>query len=592
MDSLRKIKYFLYFLPFLAFFWFFCSASSASNLYRVYDKIDYPYPSTSTNHVLYFTFGQTVPQSGRIVVSFQDDGISIPGGFDYQDLDLALAASGSDNFIEQPLSAVASSTSNGVSVVTGLGGQITITLNSASGFATGTQARLEMGTNATYGAAGDTRLVNAANTGAYWIDVKTYNAALNLLDRVKTFIVMIQAVHLNIAIGKMRGNGLPDGVLEASTTMTIMSLTTNYDADCRWSASSGKDYYEMTESFYSSEHIYHTDILTGLESAKCYAYYVRCYDRVTHEVNFDDYVIDFCVAPRGTGTGGGTGGGTGTGTGGGSGTGSGGAGGGGGGGGSGLGTGLGTGVFKPYPPDTNKPPAVSFSGWSYPSARVTLLQDNLKIDEVSAGGDSAFYFGIPTLKRGLYTFGMWALDSESLKSPVYSSTFWVEENTQTIISNIILPPTTRVASNAVPVGQDIKASGQAAPAEKVEVNLYFPQTKQTVGVREIVSLIDGKWQLSFPTKDLAKGIYELKARVFKTKVGWSAYGETIKCGVGEKPEEGPCSRSDINKDGKVNLVDFSILMYYWGTKDASADLNQDGKIDLVDFSIMMYCWTG
>lgn len=52
---------------------------------------------------------------------------------------------------------------------------------------------------------------------------------------------------------------------------------------------------------------------------------------------------------------------------------------------------------------------------------------------------------------------------------------------------------------------------------------------------------------------------------------------------------------DINKDGSINLSDFSILMYYWhDTPPANkcADINKDGTVDLADFSIMLYWWTG
>jgi len=52
---------------------------------------------------------------------------------------------------------------------------------------------------------------------------------------------------------------------------------------------------------------------------------------------------------------------------------------------------------------------------------------------------------------------------------------------------------------------------------------------------------------------------------------------------------------DINKDGHINIVDFSILMYFWHQTSPSnpcADLNKDGIVDLTDFSIMLYWWTG
>ena len=50
--------------------------------------------------------------------------------------------------------------------------------------------------------------------------------------------------------------------------------------------------------------------------------------------------------------------------------------------------------------------------------------------------------------------------------------------------------------------------------------------------------------------------------------------------------------SDLNGDNKVNLADFSILLYYWGTSSPLADLNSDGKVDLTDLSILLFNWTG
>jgi len=50
------------------------------------------------------------------------------------------------------------------------------------------------------------------------------------------------------------------------------------------------------------------------------------------------------------------------------------------------------------------------------------------------------------------------------------------------------------------------------------------------------------------------------------------------------------SEGDLSCDGNVNLADFSILMYYWGTNEAAADINEDELVNLVDFSVMMYYW--
>ena len=53
-----------------------------------------------------------------------------------------------------------------------------------------------------------------------------------------------------------------------------------------------------------------------------------------------------------------------------------------------------------------------------------------------------------------------------------------------------------------------------------------------------------------------------------------------------------CESSDIDFSYGVDLVDFSILLYWWEKENACTDQNQDGIVNLQDFSIMMYYWTG
>jgi hypothetical protein len=51
----------------------------------------------------------------------------------------------------------------------------------------------------------------------------------------------------------------------------------------------------------------------------------------------------------------------------------------------------------------------------------------------------------------------------------------------------------------------------------------------------------------------------------------------------------------VNRDTKINLVDFSVMAYWWRRSvDASnaSDLNCDLTVNLADFSILAYHWTG
>ncbi len=53
--------------------------------------------------------------------------------------------------------------------------------------------------------------------------------------------------------------------------------------------------------------------------------------------------------------------------------------------------------------------------------------------------------------------------------------------------------------------------------------------------------------------------------------------------------------ADFNGDNRIDIVDLSILLYYYWRSDAAAlryDLNHDGVVDFPDVSILMYYWTG
>lgn len=55
-----------------------------------------------------------------------------------------------------------------------------------------------------------------------------------------------------------------------------------------------------------------------------------------------------------------------------------------------------------------------------------------------------------------------------------------------------------------------------------------------------------------------------------------------------------CKGADFNDDGKVNSVDFSILLAFWQKlppfNNPCVDVNKDGQVNSVDFSILLYQW--
>lgn len=71
-------------------------------------------------------------------------------------------------------------------------------------------------------------------------------------------------------------------------------------------------------------------------------------------------------------------------------------------------------------------------------------------------------------------------------------------------------------------------------------------------------------------------------------------GGSSSSGGGGSRRSRACVGADSNRDGKVNLVDFSILIMFYNTRapfaNPCADINRDGKVNVIDFSILLTQW--
>ena len=216
--------------------------------------------------------------------------------------------------------------------------------------------------------------------------------------------------------------------------------------------------------------------------------------------------------------------------------------------------------------------------------------------KVLADAKAEFSAFIEELDQGVYTFGLWAEDKENRKTPTYSTTFWIDDGTQSTVSDIILPPTIEITDNEVDAGEIIEVFGYSIPGKTVEAWLYPVMSgdvpESLIVKQEAIALIDGKWTIFFNTTVMDNGQYKIKARVDMETIGISEFGQVWDVAIGGEVIEALCTGADLNQDGRVNITDFSILLYYWGSDNECADQNKDGTVDLIDFSIMMFYWTG
>jgi cysteine-rich repeat protein len=234
---------------------------------------------------------------------------------------------------------------------------------------------------------------------------------------------------------------------------------------------------------------------------------------------------------------------------------------------------------------------VAVSGRSYPSQTVHIILDGSEVGTVRADSLGRFEFAT-NAPPGTVSMGFWANDSSGTRSITLSTTFDVTQGAITNVNGILVPPTLRINDVTVNPGDTIQISGQALPNAAVDVHFNNSQI-----VERVTANASGNWQLAFNTSRLGAAAHTVRARyVLGTGrlTTQSSFSSTVQLFVGV---DGVATRpSDLNRDGLVNLIDFSILIFWWGTNagqsNPSADINGNGNVGLEDFSILLFNWTG
>ena len=216
---------------------------------------------------------------------------------------------------------------------------------------------------------------------------------------------------------------------------------------------------------------------------------------------------------------------------------------------------------------------VTFIGFCAPGALVTFQEDAAIIGNVSANSSGGFNKKFSARTKGTHAYGIYAEDNHSRVTPTYGFILNLVPNAETVVSNILLPTTIDVQT-----GASVSVFGTTAPTSEITI---FVHSDPIVGAA--VAGSNGEWD--YPVGTLEPGTHTAYANTTLPGGLQGGSSRTVNFEVN-------CKVADLNCDGKVDLVDFSILMYYWGTSSAHADINGDHIVDLTDFSIMMYYWTG
>lgn len=623
----------------VVFIWLIFSpdTSSARNIINYKDLITNSAPDTASNHTLSFILQTDIGPSSYIEVV-------PPAGFEV----LGTSTFAGERNVELYVNGVLrnATTTLGPSedmaeIFAGSPGMIRYTLNSTEGISAGSQLELKIGNHTsktasysqTYSTTTGTTtieadvkpIINSVTAGSKMLDVKIYDGVQ--VAEANFWIAVVEQVGVGPVdtteeVPPYRFNGSPTTTITGVTLNVEIFVQTDELAVCKFDTASGTAYSAMPYTFTNTGTIFHSKIVPVIPNS-VQQFFIRCID---DEGNFnnDDYVLEFAVSEiptgisntegnlEGNGTGSGNSG-TGSGSGGGgasgssdggaseagntNGPGGGGSGGGGGGGGNGEDSGntAGGGFESTDAPYRSGDGRVDITGYAFPNSEVTALVDGKVTITKKADNHGLYSITIDQIARGAYTFGVYAIDAKKNKSSTFSTSFTVTGARTSTLSNINISPSITVTPDPVDPGKTLTASGYAIPNAKVTIENMKDGSSASLKTLTITSDGNGVWSTNIDTNSFTLGTYKIRAKsAMEGGDIASSFSNYLFYGVGQaavKPRN-----ADLNRDGKVNLVDFSILLFWWntdgGTSNPSADINADGKVSLTDFSILLFNWTG
>lgn len=231
---------------------------------------------------------------------------------------------------------------------------------------------------------------------------------------------------------------------------------------------------------------------------------------------------------------------------------------------------------------------VIIKGIAYPQSTVSILIDGIQTASTRAGSNAKFEVTLNNIIVGLRTIGFFATDLNGRKSITVNFNSTVNAGTTVILTDVLLPTTIDVSAVQLNKGEILRIFGQTAPQASVDIHV---QSKEVV--TKTIADSAGAYAIRFDTAKLTEDEHITKSRATIFSL-ISPFSRVIQFIVGRGIKQ--LKTADLNKDGRVNIIDFSILLYWWNTTNTKgldlADINGDRRVNIIDFSVMLFQWTG
>jgi len=234
---------------------------------------------------------------------------------------------------------------------------------------------------------------------------------------------------------------------------------------------------------------------------------------------------------------------------------------------------------------------LSIAGFTAPETYINFAEAGSIIGTDLSGLDGHFGKVFSGIVPATHTVTFFGIDKLRLTTSPIITSVYTPPFALTSVTNQLLSPTLTIDKTSFNQGESVVATGTAIPNGNITLFTESPLRVYTATASAI-----GDWTYTITNTDTyILGDYQIRALVQNgtglTSLTSPASGFTVTSTASSSGTAcGEIANGDLNCDLSIDLTDFSILMYWWGTNNASADINADLLVNLTDFSVMMYWW--
>ncbi len=263
-------------------------------------------------------------------------------------------------------------------------------------------------------------------------------------------------------------------------------------------------------------------------------------------------------------------------------------------------------------------PIVEFTGVAAPNATMVIIRNGTQITSGVAGSSANFTFLLTDQPVGQQIYELRATDIDGRALSPMTFALNLAAGSTTSLVGIFLGPSISLDQSAVTVGAAVIVSGQTYPGSTVTLTISTTPVKNSI----VTTNSQGRWQDVIATTEIGVGNFTIYAQATSSIVGTSEISASVNLVIAVAPTSTNTNTpqntnvtppqntntspppvdpfagkatADLNGDGRVNLIDLSILLFYWQLGKPSntrTDINSDGLVGMSDFSIMLFQWTG